>query len=97
MSARTREAACWKRSASAATSWRSAAASVIGTEAEVPPAFAAAWAQEFFSRVLDGVPLADAAFELARDLVQRDRNLLGLVYALHCDGRSLIRPAIPRA
>ena len=52
---------------------------------------------QFFSRVLDGVPPADAAFELARDLVQRDRNLLGLVYALHCDGRSLVRPAIPRA
>jgi hypothetical protein len=68
---------------------------VIGTEADVPPVFAAAWAQEFFSRVLDGVPLADAAFELARDFAQRHRNLLGLVYALHCDGRSLVRPAIP--
>lgn len=69
---------------------------VIGTEADVPPVFAAAWAQEFFARVLDGVPLADAAFELARDLVERHRNLLGLVYALHCDGRSLVQPAIPR-
>jgi hypothetical protein len=68
---------------------------VIGTEADVPPVFAAAWAKEFFSRVLDGVPLADAAFELARDLVERYRNLLGLVYALHCDGRSLVQPAIP--
>jgi len=70
---------------------------VIGTEADVPPVFAAAWAQEFFSRVLDGVPLADAAFGLARDFVARHRNLLGLVYVLHCDGRSLVRPAIPRA
>jgi hypothetical protein len=70
---------------------------VIGTEADVPPVFAAAWAKDFFSRVLDGVPLADAAFELTRDLVERHRNLLGLVYALHCDGRSLVRPAIPRA
>jgi hypothetical protein len=69
---------------------------VIGTEADVPPVFAAAWAQEFFARVLDGVPLADAAFELARDLVERHRNLLGLVYALHCDGRSVVQPAIPR-
>jgi len=69
---------------------------VIGTETDVPPVFAAAWAQEFFSRVLDGVPLADAAFGLARDLVERHRNLLGLVYSLHCDGRSLIQPAIPR-
>ena len=69
---------------------------VIGTEADVPPVFAAAWAQEFFSRVMDGVPLADAAFELARELVERHRNLLGLVYALHCDGRSLVQPAIPR-
>ena len=68
---------------------------VIGTEADVPPVFAAAWAQEFFSRVLDGVPLADAAFEVARDFVARHRNLLGLVYALHCDGRSLVQPAIP--
>jgi CHAT domain len=69
---------------------------VIGTEADVPPVFAAAWAREFFARVLDGVPLADAAFELARDLAERHRNLLGLVYALHCDGRSLVHPAIPR-
>jgi hypothetical protein len=45
---------------------------------------------------MDGVPLADAAFELARELVERHRNLLGLVYALHCDGRSLVQPAIPR-
>jgi hypothetical protein len=69
---------------------------VIGTEAAVPPVFAAAWARDFFSRVLEGVPLGDASFGLARDLVEHQRNLLGLAYALHCDGRGLVRPAIPR-
>ncbi len=69
---------------------------VVGTEADIPAVFAAFWAREFFSRVLDGVPLADAAFELTRDLHRRYRNLLGLIYALHCDGRSLVWPAIPR-
>ena len=70
---------------------------VIGTEADVPPVLAATWAEEFFSRVLDGVPLMDAAFELTADLAERHRNLLGLAYALHCDGRSLVWPAIPGA
>lgn len=69
---------------------------VIGTEADVPPVFAAAWAQEFFSRLLDGEPLADAAFGVTRDLADRHKNLLGLVYTLHCDGRNLVEPAIPR-
>lgn len=68
---------------------------VIGTEADIPPVLGAAWAQQFFARVLDGVPLADAVFEVTRDLARRDRNLLGLAYALHCDGRSLVWPAIP--
>lgn len=69
---------------------------VIGTEADIPAVLAVTWASEFFERLLDGVPLAAAAFDLNRDLVRRYRNLLGLVYALHCDGRNLIWPAIPR-
>lgn len=70
---------------------------VIGTEGEVPAVFAAAWAKAFFGRVLDGIPLADAAFEVTREFVDRDRNLLGLIYALHCDGRSRVAPAVPGA
>jgi hypothetical protein len=70
---------------------------VIGTEADVPPVFAAAWAKMFFSRLLDGVPLADAAFKTAWDLIGQYRNLLGLVYSLHCHGRNLVSPAVPGA
>jgi hypothetical protein len=70
---------------------------VIGTEVEVPAVFAAAWAKAFFVRVLDGIPLADAAFEVTREFVDRDRNLLGLIYSLHCDGRSRVAPAVPGA
>lgn len=70
---------------------------VIGTEVEVPTVFAAAWAKAFFRLVLDGVSLADAAFQVTRGFVDRDRNLLGLVYALHGDGRSRVAPAIPAA
>jgi len=70
------------------------ACGVIGTEAVIPSAFAAAWAQEFFLRILDGAPLADATFKLARDFVQRHQNLLGLAYGLHRDGRSLGRLAV---
>ena len=69
---------------------------VIGTEASVPTVFAAAWAHGFFERVLDGMPLTVAVFELTRDFVDRHRNLLGLVYALHGDGQSVVHPAIPR-
>jgi hypothetical protein len=68
---------------------------VIGTEAPVPPVLAAAWAREFFARVLAGAPLADAVFEVARDLAGQHRNLLGLLYTLHCDGRARVRPPIP--
>ncbi|MFF1608803.1 CHAT domain-containing protein [Amycolatopsis sp. NPDC058278] len=68
---------------------------VIGTEVEIPAVFAAAWATEFFQDLLDGVPVADAAFRVTRHFVDRHHNLLGLAYALHCNGRSRIAPAVP--
>jgi CHAT domain len=68
---------------------------VIGTEADVPPVFAAAWAEAFFARVLAGEPLGDAMLAVARGFAEQHRNLLGLLYVLHCDGRTRIRPPVP--
>jgi len=68
---------------------------IVGTEAEVPAVFAAAWATAFFRYVLDGVPLADAAFRVTHDFLDEHRNLLGLAYALYCDGRIRVAPAVP--
>jgi hypothetical protein len=68
---------------------------VIGTEVEIPAIFAAAWATEFFRHLLDGAPVADAAFRVTREFVDQQHNLLGLAYALHCDGRSRVAPPVP--
>jgi hypothetical protein len=68
---------------------------VIGTEADVPPVFAAAWAEAFFPRLLAGEPLAAAMHAVTRDFAEQHQNLLGLLYVLHCDGRTRIRPPVP--
>ncbi|MER5470641.1 CHAT domain-containing protein [Streptomyces sp. NPDC002935] len=56
------------------------ARAVIGTDIEVPTELGAAWAQRFFDRLLEGVPLGEALHRTARDLVEGHRNLLCLLY-----------------
>jgi hypothetical protein len=65
---------------------------MIGTECEVPACFAAEWATRFFRRFLAGEPLGQALLGLRREFYEGHRNLLGLLYALYCDGDTQVVP-----
>jgi hypothetical protein len=67
---------------------------VIGTECRTPGIFAAEWAQRFFPRFLDGEPLGTLFLSLRREFLDRSRNPLGLLYAVHCDGDTQVSPAL---
>ena len=68
---------------------------VIGTECSTPALFASAWADRFFTRFLGGEPLDQAVLGLRREFVERHHNLLGLLYAVYCDGDTRIVPGVP--
>ena len=67
---------------------------VIGTECKTPALFAVEWAKRFFLRFLDGEPLAETFLTLRREFLEKHRNPLGLLYAIHCDGDTRIQPAL---
>lgn len=67
---------------------------VVGTECKTPALFAVAWAQRFFDRFLDGAPLGEIFLDLRREFLEDHGNPLGLMYAVHCDGDTQIRPAL---
>ena len=67
---------------------------VIGTECQTPALFAAEWAPRFFDRLLDGGSLGEVVLELRRQFLREHNNPLGLVYAVYCDGDTLIEPAL---
>jgi len=69
---------------------------VIGTECETPALFAAEWARRFFDSFLAGKPLGETFLDLRREFYQRHHNLLGLLYALYCDGDTQIAPAVAK-
>ncbi len=69
---------------------------VIGTECETPALFAAEWARRFFDRFLAGKPVGETFLELRREFYQRHNNLLGLLYALYCDGDTQIVPGVAK-
>ena len=66
---------------------------VIGTECKTPALFAVTWAKRFFERFLDGVPLGEAV-STCGEFLEEHGNPLGLLYAVHCDGDTLIQPAL---
>jgi hypothetical protein len=68
---------------------------VIGTECETPALFAAEWAKRFFKHFLGGAPLGQAFLDLRREFYSQHNNLLGLLYALYCDGDTQIIPGLP--
>jgi len=70
---------------------------VIGTECETPALFAEEWAKRFFERFLDGAPLGEIFLDLRREFLKEHGNPLGLIYAVHCDGDTLIQPALTAA
>jgi hypothetical protein len=68
---------------------------LVGTECRVPAIFASAWAQRFFELFLQqGEPLGSAFRKLRREFYARYNNPLGLLYALYCDGDTVIEPVI---
>jgi hypothetical protein len=67
----------------------------IGTECEVPAVFAAAWARAFFDLFLAGNrSLGETFLALRRRFLTQDNNLLGLLYALYCDGDMRVLPGV---
>jgi CHAT domain-containing protein len=67
---------------------------VVGTECKTPALFAVAWANRFFERFLDGETLGEAFLGLRQEFREKHGNPLGLLYAVHCDGDTLIQPAL---
>ena len=67
---------------------------VIGTECETPALFAAEWAQRFFDHFLTGKSLGQAFLDLRREFYYKHNNLMGLLYALYCDGDTQVVPGL---
>lgn len=70
---------------------------MIGTECEVPAVFAAEWARRFFDRFLyQEKSIGEIFLELRREFYYQHHNILGLLYALYCDGDTRLYPALAR-
>lgn len=67
---------------------------VIGTECEIPALFARHWAERFFDQFLTGKTLAEVMLDLRREFLFKHNNVLGLLYAVYCDGDTRIVPAV---
>lgn len=68
---------------------------MIGTECEVPAVFAAEWARRFFQRFLYQEQSVGRTFlDLRREFYRQHNNLLGLLYALYCDGDTRVSPPL---
>ena len=67
---------------------------VIGTECEVPALFAVDWATRFFEAFLNGRPLGRVMLELRQEFYTKHNNILGLLYALYCDGDTRVDPSL---
>jgi hypothetical protein len=66
---------------------------VIGTECKTPAQFAVDWSIEFFDRFLNGKPLGEVVLELRQMFYEVYGNPLGLIYAVHCDGDTVVAQA----
>ena len=55
------------------------------------------WAKRFFEQFLDGNTLGEVFLNLRREFLERHGNPLGLLYGMHCDGDTLIQPALKTA
>lgn len=67
---------------------------VIGTECDTPALFGAKWGQAFFREFLDGGELGEVMLTLRRKFLEEQHNLLGLLYAVHCNGNTRVDPAV---
>ena len=68
---------------------------VIGTECRTPALFAAAWARRFFGEFLaSGKSVGEIFLELRQEFLEQHNNLLGILYALYCDGDLRLEPPL---
>jgi CHAT domain-containing protein len=67
---------------------------VIGTECKTPALFAAEWAKRFFTHFLAGKSLGQTFLDLRQEFYYKHNNIMGLLYALYCDGDTLITPGM---
>lgn len=67
---------------------------VIGTECQIPTVFAAGWAARFFDLFLTGVPLGEVMWRLRREFCIDHNNIMGLLYALYCNGDTQVNPGL---
>jgi hypothetical protein len=68
---------------------------MIGTECEVPARFAAEWARRFFDKFLyEAKPIGEIFLSLRQEFYYQKNNLLGLLYALYCDGDTRVTPRL---
>jgi hypothetical protein len=73
---------------------RKGARGMIGGECDLPALFAASWAKRFFDEFLGGTPLGQAFLSLRREFYRDHGNILGLAYAVYCDGDTRILPGL---
>lgn len=67
---------------------------VIGTECETPALFAREWARRFFDTFLSGEPLGKTFLDLRREFFYQHNNVMGLLYAVYCDGDTQVVPGV---
>jgi hypothetical protein len=67
---------------------------VIGTECDTPATFGSKWAEAFFREFLEGEELGQVMLTLRRRFLEENHNLLGLLYAVHCNGNTRVDPAV---
>jgi hypothetical protein len=67
---------------------------VIGTECDTPAMFGAMWGEAFFREFLEGGELGEVMLALRRKFLDEKNNLLGLLYAVHCNGNTRVDPAV---
>ncbi|MFN8475278.1 MAG: CHAT domain-containing protein [Anaerolineae bacterium] len=74
---------------------RKGARGMIGTECQVPALFAESWAEAFFTQFLRGEKsLGQTFLDLRRDFYFNHKNVLGLLYALYCNGDTQVTPGL---
>lgn len=66
----------------------------IGTEAEIPAAFADKFGQRFIQEFLKGEPIGEIMFNVRRDYAQNESNPFGLYYTLYGDGNVRLTQAV---
>jgi hypothetical protein len=67
---------------------------VVGTECDTPAIFAVEWARRFFRSFLEGEELGEVVLALRRQFLEEENNVMGLLYAVHCNGNTHIDPAL---